>query len=123
MYLVRTYLDYSPIHGLGVFAAEDIAPGTAVWRFIPGIDRTLDPAAVEKYPVAAQQFVQTYGYLADGKWWMCRDHAMFCNHDDNPNTREGGVHGDVSVRPIRKGEEITCDYRSFDDSADKKLAG
>lgn len=123
MYLIKTYLDYSPIHGLGVFAAEDIAPGAEVWRFIPGVDRTLDPREVEKYPDAARRFVHTYGYMAEGKWWMCRDHAMFCNHDENPNTIEGNGGGDVAARMIAKGEEITCNYHAFDENADKKLAG
>ena len=39
MLLVKTYLDRSPIHGLGVFAAEFIRKGTRVWRFVESFDR------------------------------------------------------------------------------------
>ena len=34
MLLVKTYLDRSPIHGLGVYAAERIRKGTKIWRFV-----------------------------------------------------------------------------------------
>ena len=32
MLLVKTYLDKSPIAGIGLFAAEPIAAGTLVWK-------------------------------------------------------------------------------------------
>lgn len=44
MLLVRVRVDRSPIHGLGVFAAEPIARGTDVWRFTPGFDLEAHPA-------------------------------------------------------------------------------
>ena len=123
MYLVKTYLDYSAIHGVGVFAGEDIAEGTIVWQLFEELDRALDPAAVDSYPVAAQRFVRTYGYMNEGRWRMCGDHGIFCNHDDNANTasREDGT--DIAVRAIRRGEEITSNYRQFDAKAGEKLAG
>jgi SET domain-containing protein len=34
MLLVKTYLDKSAIHGLGVFAGEVIRKGAKVWRFV-----------------------------------------------------------------------------------------
>ena len=53
MLLVRTYLDRSALHGIGVFAAELISATTVVWRFTPGFDLDLKPgrhahAATEK---------------------------------------------------------------------------
>lgn len=121
MYLVKTYLDYSAIHGIGVFAGEDIPEGTVVWQVIEGLDRAIDPAVVENYPEAGQQFVRTYGYLFKGKWWLCSDHGMFSNHDDNPNTLSRDDVSDIAVRAIAKGEEITCNYRQFDSAVAEKL--
>jgi uncharacterized protein len=122
MYLVKTYLDYSPIHGIGVFAGEDIPAGTIVWQLFEGIDRAIDPQAVESFPAPAQRFVRTYGYMNEGQWRLCGDHGIFCNHDDDPNTlsREDGT--DVATRAIQLGEEITCNYRQFDGLAMEKLA-
>src|SRR6185312_11978 len=39
MLLVKTYLDKSAIHGLGVFAAERIRKETKIWRFVYGFDQ------------------------------------------------------------------------------------
>lgn len=121
MYLVRTYLDYSPIHGTGVFAAEDIAEGTVVWRLIPGLDRAFDPEHVAKLPDAGQDFIRQYAYPWQGQLWLCSDHGLFVNHSDEPNTRSQPDRTDIAVRAIKKGEEITCDYRHFDPRATEKL--
>jgi len=43
MLLIKTYLDKSPIHGIGVFAGEFIKKGTQVWEFNPLIDIILTP--------------------------------------------------------------------------------
>ena len=43
MLLVKTRTGRSPIHGTGLFAAEPIAKGTAVWRFTPTFDLDLPP--------------------------------------------------------------------------------
>ncbi len=40
MLVVKTFLKFSPIHGLGCFAGEDLKKGQLVWRFDPGIDLT-----------------------------------------------------------------------------------
>lgn len=32
MLIVKTYVDNSPVHGRGLFADEDILPGTVIWR-------------------------------------------------------------------------------------------
>ena len=39
MLLVKTYLDKSPIHGIGVFAGETIRKDAKIWRFVYGFDR------------------------------------------------------------------------------------
>ena len=58
MLLVKTYLDKSPIHGLGVFAAEPIPKGTKIWRFVEGFDRCYTPKQFAKLPKAARDFLE-----------------------------------------------------------------
>ena len=50
MLLVKTYLDKSPIHGIGVFAAERIPKGTKIWRFVDGFDRCYTPKQFARLP-------------------------------------------------------------------------
>jgi len=118
MYCVKTYVDKSPIHGLGVFAGEDIAKGTKVWEFVDGFDRTISEEDVLKLPQQAQDYLDTYAYMADGKFCLCGDHGIYTNHSETPNSgSDNGSDYQVALRNIKKGEEITSDYREFDDTS------
>ena len=48
MLLVRTYLDKSSIHGLGVFADQVIRKGTRIWTFVEGIRPRLVAQAIRQ---------------------------------------------------------------------------
>lgn len=120
--LVKTQKRQSAIHGVGLFADEDIAAGTPTWRFIPGIDQAIHPDVVDRLlPEASRDSFLTYAYLdiKTGLYVLCADDARFMNHSDEPNI-EGNyeldsVFGvDVAARDIERGEELLCDYRTFD---------
>lgn len=113
MLLVKTYLDKSPIHGIGVFAAVAIPKGTKIWRFVEGFDRWYTPKQFARLPKAARDYIKHHGYRVDGEILLTADHDHHMNHSDKPNTylRNGYA---IASRNIRKGEEITNDYREFD---------
>jgi hypothetical protein len=113
MLLVKTYLDKSPIHGLGVFAGQFIRKGTKIWRFVEGFDRFYSPKQFAKLPKPARDFIKQHGYRVDGEILLTADNDHHMNHSDAPNTylRNGYA---IARRTIRKGEEITNDYREFD---------
>jgi hypothetical protein len=113
MLLVKTYLDKSAIHGIGVFAGERIAKGGKIWRFVEGFDRCYTLKQFKKLPKPARDFLQNYGYRVDGEVLFTVDNDCHTNHSDTPNTylKAGYV---IARRAIRKGEEITVDYREFD---------
>jgi uncharacterized protein len=116
MLLVPTYLDRSPLHGLGVFAARLIPTGTVVWRFTPRFDLELDPAVIAQQPPHFRERLMHYGYIDPrlDRYILCCDDARFLNHSDDPNlaadfTRDR--HGvDIAIRDIAAGEEMTVDY-------------
>ena len=113
MLLVKTYVDRSPIHGLGVFAAEFIRKGTKIWRFVEGFDRAYSPKEFARLPKAARDFLKDYGYRVDGEILFTVDNDHYINHSDAPNTYLKSGYAIASCN-IRKGEEITNDYREFD---------
>jgi uncharacterized protein len=113
MLLIKTYLDESAIHGLGVFAAEYIRKGTKVWRFVAGFDRVWSPREFAKLPKPARDFIQRHGYRVDGEILLTADHDHHINHSEDANTRWHNGHI-VARRDIPKGSEITNDYRMLD---------
>lgn len=113
MLLVKTYLDKSKIHGIGVFAGEFIRKDTKIWRFVEGFDRFYSPKQYARLPKAARDFIKFHGYRVDGEILLTVDHDRHMNHSDTPNTYLKGGYAIARVN-IRKGTEITNDYREFD---------
>jgi|SRR3990170_5106878 len=121
MLLVKTYLSPSKIEGIGVFAGQDIQKGTTTWKFAPGFDLAFSQKEVEAMPPLLQQFMKKYSVLSmvSGKYVLCNDDARFTNHSASPNLESVVVKGGVEKiaranRNIRKGEELTIDYRTID---------
>lgn len=130
MLTVKTRIGPSPIAGIGLFADQDIKKGTVTWRFMATYDLMLAEADIDALPEPARLDILEHAYLdaASGLFILCGDSARFMNHADDPNT--AGVHEpgsvecyDVATRDIATGEEMTCDYRTFDAHADVKLGG
>lgn len=121
MMLVKTEKRSSAIHGLGLFAAEHIPQGTPTWRFTPGLDQALHPSVVAQLNSHNRPWFLTYAYwdIRTGLYVLCADDARYMNHSDDPTVvgdyEQEQVFGlDVAARDIAPGEELTCDYRTFD---------
>lgn len=113
MLLVNTFVATSQIDGAGLFAAEDIQAGSVVWEFNPIIDVEITEAQLAALPPAARERALRHSFVSeDGRIILSRDNAVFFNHSDNPNTRAGSD-GNVALRDISAGEELTEDYRVF----------
>lgn len=120
MYIVKTYIGPSPIHGVGVFAGEDIAKGAVVSRYVGGFDGVFASDFLEEVslPPVVHEFVENHAYINDGRMWMPGDLDMFTNHSFSPNVGYNQQDGSFyALQNIRKGEEITNDYRQFSDWA------
>ena len=108
---VKTYLAPSKIHGVGVFALRDIAKGQSLYA----------DAVPEVYSVRwanwGKLFPEVGGYLLS-QWPDVINGSNFIhpttrvlghmNHNDKPNY---DAYGDKTLVDIKKGEEITENYR------------
>ncbi len=125
MFLVKTKLGQSKIHGIGVFADQDIPQGTTVQKFVEGIDLEIAPEIVGSLPEFLKQNLLHYAYKdrVTGKYFLNSDDARFLNSSDTPNLigDESNKEADMAARDIERGEELTVDYRDFDDLAQEKL--
>jgi|SRR3989338_5368243 len=114
MLLVKTKIGPSPIHGIGLFANQDIPKDTIVWSFNPLIDKVLTDKEVATLPIFTQEFIDTYSFFDRGVHILCGDFGIFVNHSENPNL--GSTANDsFALRDIKKGEELTDNYESYDE--------
>ena len=115
MFLVPVRLGRSPIHGFGVFAVERIPAGTRIWEFTDGVDYRIPPDDVARCPEPWRTELLTYSYReAGGDYILCGDAARFMNHSEDPSCDDSGELFTVTLRELAPGEELTCDYRTFD---------
>jgi SET domain-containing protein len=113
--LPRIVQGLSHIHGQGVFAAESIAKNARIIDYAGELLRN-DEACESRED----------RYLAEGHVWVFKVNrawsrdanvggniARFINHSCSPNCRFEVVDKTIwirSLRPIRRGEELTYDY-------------
>ena len=127
MMLIRTRVAPSGIHGLGLFAAEPVSRGAPVWRFQPGFDHDFSPEQFAALPALAREHTRWFCFVSkvDGHVILSGDHACFINHSAHHNTGlPAGAKPPVTtlaLRDIAAGEEITCDYWSYDADTPWKL--
>ena len=112
----------SPIHGVGLFAEEFIPKGTITWRFDPVWDIVFPKDEVEKMPESQRRLIKFFAYFSSARqaYIYSIDDSRFLNHSTHPNHDILPVPDEVELcnvsnRDIQIGEELTVDYRSFDD--------
>src|SRR5262245_29146431 len=107
----RMILGKSPIHGRGVYAAEEIPPYRKV------IEYTGERISRRETKLRGQG-TRTYLFTLDSYWRIdgavCGSGAEYISHCCDPNLRSCIFKGHIlyiSKRKITSGEELTVDYR------------
>ena len=124
MLKIKTFTAPDRFGGTGLFAAEDIPAGTVVWEYNPEFTRFVSVDEYFQLSPQAKKIMENYSYpiyAPDEAEPMVgllynTDNTRYTNHAENPNTGhpEDESETNVALREIKKGEEITCDYREFD---------
>lgn len=115
MLRVPTYVAPSSIAGMGLFAATRLPKGTVIWEYTDGVDWRIGPTELSLFPEPYQTKLRHYTYQEDsGIYVLCGDNAKYMNHSEQPNCDDPEGEYTVTNRAIRAGEELTCDYRTFD---------
>ena len=124
MLLVNTYLDASPIHGVGLFASGVIPKGTEIYKPSPRLDILLSNENFQKLDTFSQQQIKHYGYFdtQSNKWHLAFDDIRFCNHSKDSNITQDpntDTYTLIAKRDIKAGEELTQDYSEFENLRDE----
>ena len=116
----------SSIHGVGLFADQFIPKGTITWRFDPVFNVVFPKDEVEKMPEHQKRLIKFFAYFSTKRraYVYSIDDSRFLNHSIHPNHDILPIPNEVELcnvanRDIQIGEELTVDYRAFDD-IDKK---
>jgi len=120
MLLIDTYLDKSKIQGVGVFANENAKKGERIKEVRPEFEIEFNSDNLPKMPLALANFINTHSYereLGSKILVMGIDNEKYLNHSTNPSVDDEGI----ALKDIKVGDEITIDYRDFDDTLDKCL--
>jgi SET domain-containing protein len=112
-------VERSQIHGLGVFAAEQIPKGRRVIEYAG--ERITQREAVKRFEKiwrSRKADKRICLFYLDKRWVIDGavdgSGAQFINHRCDPNLRARRIRGHIfyfSRKRIRKGEELTVDYR------------
>ncbi|MBR9701242.1 hypothetical protein GOV11_05245 [Candidatus Woesearchaeota archaeon] len=115
MFNVKVVLGESKIHGIGLFADENIAKGALVYTVNPDLNLHLTQEEFSKLSDDEKNTMRHFGYFGkDKQWHLSFDNIRFCNHHRKGNVsyKDGKIY---SVRAIMKDEEITQNYEEIED--------
>lgn len=113
---IKTYIDKSEIHGIGLFADEFIPKGTLIWK-LGGLDYVFPKKKLEKMylkDIQLKYFIR-YAFEMNDHYIFCADDARYANHSKDSNTISSRMF-QYATKDIQRGEEITCNYREIDDN-------
>lgn len=97
----------SPIEGKGVFALRYFQKGERVLEW--GIRKELSEVELSQM---SEDEKKRYVSFKEGKHLLSGEPMRYVNHSCDPNTNAQD-NGDVAIRDIKAGEEVTSDYRDF----------
>ena len=122
MLTVKTYLAPSSIHGIGLFAAENIPADSLVWQFNEHIDRIypedLFLEVCRNTNACTLPHLLNCSYKRGGRYFYLTDNARFINHAVRANIGFVDDYAEVSLRRIRANEEILENYLLAYDATD-----
>ena len=110
----------SRVHGVGVVAIRQIPSGTLVFRGESERATWVSRAAVRRLPPAIRSLYEDFGMVSGDRIGVPPNLnqlsvGWYVNHSDRPNLEAGDDGRFRTLRRIRKGEELTADYRTFVD--------
>jgi hypothetical protein len=117
---VYTRLQKSDHHGIGVFAILDIPESTNVFAGDTNKVREIDKNDMTYVQPEIRQLYEDFCVWKEGKIKGPTNFnnltvGWYLNHSDAPNVKFNDEFDFIATRLIKKGEELTADYRTYDD--------
>lgn len=115
MLKIKSYLATSKVHGIGLFAGENVKEGSIVWQFNSYIDQVF---TIRKFRTVCSsvnhfglQHLYASSYKRNDKYYYITDNARFINHSsDHFNIVFTDDSTEIACKDINKDEEILENY-------------
>ncbi len=124
---IKYKLDTSKLHGIGLFAAENVQKGQLVYTASPVLDLNITQEQFDALNESEQQEIRWWGFEVEpGIWHVDFDVSKFINHSydstvtQDQHTKEAHL---IAVRDIEAGEELTQNYLEFESAEDLQRRG
>ncbi|MEX0748592.1 MAG: SET domain-containing protein [Candidatus Saccharimonadales bacterium] len=121
-------LQESKLHGVGLFAAQDIKKGALVYTASPLLDLDLTQKEFDQLNKKEREEVLWWGFfdVPSQKWHVDFDVSKFINHSFDASLTQDENHDEaylVATRDIGAGEELTQNYLEFESKDELKRRG
>ncbi len=115
MLKVKTKLQMSHIHGIGLFADQFIPKDTTTWEYEPRFDISYTQEELDNLPSWTKEQFLKYSYFdkKQNLYVICIDDQRFINHSIDPNILSTPDF-DKAGRDIKSGEELVCNYTHYE---------
>ncbi len=111
---IKVRLAPSKIHGVGLIALRDLKAGTRLYADIVPKVYTLSLSELKKLPKESWEMIlEQWPQIVNGSKFAYPTTKIqaFCNHSNTPNYN---AKTDVLLEDVKKGDEITEDYRAIE---------
>jgi SET domain-containing protein len=117
---VYTRLKPSKIHGVGVFAIQNIKKGTYIFPEDNERITWVDESQLRDIPTPLGRLYKDFAIIKGKKYGAPRNFdrlttAWYLNHSKGPNVAIDSKFRFYTLRYIRAGEELTVDYDTYSD--------
>jgi uncharacterized protein len=115
-----TRLGTSKIDGIGVIAIRNIRKGTNVFPDVDDKIIWIQKSRLKNIPKEMKRLYKDYCVLKEKQFGAPESFnriniSWYLNHSSDPNTAVDTSFHVFALKSIKKGEELTLDYRSFMD--------
>jgi SET domain-containing protein len=121
-------LKTSNLHGVGLFADEDIKQGQLIYTASPLLDLNITQEQFDSLDQKEKDEILWWGFFDQPSqmWHVDFDVSKFINHSDHATVTQDENHDEaylVATRDIKSGEELTQNYLEFEAQEDLERRG
>jgi SET domain-containing protein len=121
-------LKTSDLHGIGLFAGENIKQGQLIYTASPLLDLNITQQQFDSLNKKEQDEILWWGFFDQPSqmWHVDFDVSKFINHSHDATVTQDQGHDEaylIASRDIRSGEELTQNYLEFESEEELKRRG